>query len=499
MVADPLDPFLDATAQAELVRRGEVSPLELVEAAIGRIQAVDPYLNAVVHDRFERARIEAAGDLPAGPFLGVPYLQKDLDLHVYGEPYQAGTRFLRDRAHTATSDSTLARRFRDAGLVLVGRTNTPELGLVPTTEPEAHGPTANPWAPTRSPGGSSGGSAAAVAAGLVPLAHASDGGGSIRIPASACGLVGLKPSRGRITAGPSVGEAWAGLGTEGALTRSVRDAALVLDVMAGPGVGDPYAAPPPARAFAAEPGSDTGTLRVGLRWEPPVGGRPTHPDCVAAVHTAAALLEDLGHVVVEETPAALDDEEMAERFIDCLAVWVAREVDRLAEMAGAPVTADDVEDTTWLLAELGRGVSAPRYVAALDRLHRYTRDMAGWWASGFDVLVTPTVGEPPPELGSLAPTTEDPLRSLNRSAELVAFTAPFNTTGQPAVSLPLAWNGNGLPIGVQFVAAHGREDLLLRLAAHLELVSPWEQRRPPLRAPSPERTGRRPAAETSPA
>jgi amidase len=483
---DPLDPFIDGSEQADLVRRGEVSPLELVDAAIARVRQLDPELNAVVHERFERARAEAAGPLPDGPFRGVPYLQKDLDLTTEGEPYHAGTRFLRDRGFRAARDSNLSSLLRASGLVLLGRTNTPELGLTATTEPETTGPTVNPWAPSRSAGGSSGGAAAAVAAGLVSIAHASDGGGSIRIPASACGVVGLKPTRGRISAGPDVGEAWAGLGTDGVITRSVRDTARALDVMAIAGVGDPYGAPAPDRPFAREPGADTGLLRIGLRWDAPTGGRPTHPDCIAAVRTAASFLEDLGHVVHEDSPQALDDDELPDRFIDCFTVWVARELDRMEVMTGSPVPESGVEEATWFLAESGRSVPAPRYLASLDRLHRFTREVTQWWADGFDILVTPTIGEPPLALGEFGPTAGDPLRSLNRSAEVVAFTAPFNTTGQPAISLPLSWNDQGLPIGVQFVAAHGREDLLLRLAAHLELLCPWDQRRPPLRASAPE-------------
>lgn len=489
MPVDPLDPFIDATAQAALVDAGELTPQELVEATIARIERVDPELNAVAHRCFERAREEAGGPLPEGPFRGVPYLQKDLDLTTAGEPYHAGTRFLRDRGHRADRDSTLSSLLRGAGLVLLGRTTTPELGLMATTEPESTGPTTNPWAPTHSAGGSSGGAAAAVSSGMVAIAHASDGGGSIRVPASACGVVGLKPTRGRVSAGPGLGEAWAGLGIDGVVTRSVRDTARALDVIGRPGVGDPYVAPTPDRPYTAEPGADTGLLRVGLRVAAPARGRPTHPDCVSAVRSAAQFLEDLGHIVEENGPPALDDEEPAERFVDCFAVWVAREVDRLGEMAGSTVPPDGVEAATWFLAEAGRSISAPRYLAALDRLHRFARDISQWWADGHDILVTPTIGEPPPVLGSFDPTDEDPLRSLSRSAEMVSFTAPFNTSGQPAISLPLHWSAEGLPIGVQFVAAHGREDLLIRLAAHLELLCPWDGRRPPVRAEAPEPSG----------
>jgi amidase len=486
----PLDPFIDATGQAELVRSGHVTAHELVNAAIERIEAVDPDLHAVVHQRFERAREDADGPLPAGPFTGVPYLQKDLDLTMAGEPYHAGTRHLRDHDYIAPADSNLARLLRESGLIAVGRTNTPELGLMPTTEPESTGSTANPWSPNHSAGGSSGGSAASVAAGMVALAHGSDGGGSLRIPASACGVVGLKPTRGRVSPGPEIGESWAGLGVEGVITRTVRDAALALDVISKPGVGDPYIAPPPARSFTREPGADTGLLRIGLRTAPPAGGRATHPDCVAAVEAAAALLADLGHVITDDSPSALDDEEMEERFVDCLTVWVSRELDRMEAMTGRPVTIRGVEAATWFLAEAGRSVTATRYLTSVDRLHRYARDVSQWWADGYDLLVTPTIGEPPPRLGSFEAGLEDPLRGLTRSAEIVAFTAPFNSTGQPAISLPLHWNAEGLPIGVQFVAAHGREDLLLRLASQIEMLAPWAQHRPPLRAAPVERKER---------
>lgn len=490
MSSQGLDPFQDASSQAEWIRRGDVSPRELVEAAIERIEALNPALNAVIHERFGAALEDADRPLVDGPFAGVPYLQKDLDLAMAGEPCHNGTRFLRDHRYVPERDSTLTSHFSRAGLISVGRTNTPELGLLPTTETETTGATANPWAPSRIAGGSSGGAAAAVASGMVPVAHASDGGGSIRIPASACGLVGLKATRGRMSVGPDVGESWAGMGTEGVVTRSVRDTARLLDVMSVPGVGDPYIAPPPPRPFSREPGTDTGLLRIGVRTAAPAGGVTTHPDCVRAVATATALLADLGHIITEDAPGALDDAEMEHRFVECFTVWVARELDRMADMVGAPVTEDGVESSTWLLAEAGRAVSATTYLESLDDIHRYSRRMAQWWSDGFDILVTPTIGEPPPPLGQFAPTEDEPLRSLTRSAELVAFTAPFNSTGQPAISLPLHWNADGLPIGVQFVAAHGREDLLLRLAAQLEVLVPWSERRPPIRAAEVERRGR---------
>jgi len=479
---DPDLAFLDATAQAELVRSGQVSPLELVDAAIERIERLNPRLNAVIHERFDQARAEAQGDLPDGPFRGVPFVLKDLDGYSAGDPYYGGTKFLRDHDWRPAHDSYLTERFRAAGLVCVGRTNSPELGLVPTTEPETYGPTRNPWDTGRSTGGSSGGSAAAVASGMVPLGHAGDGGGSIRIPASECGLVGLKPSRGRHSLGPEAGESWGGLVARLAVTRSVRDTAALLDAVQGAMPGDPYTAPPPRRPYVDELGADPGSLRIGLRVDAPAAVGDPHPDAVAAVESAAALLESLGHRVEVGSPAALDDPEFVAYFINAYNSWVARDLERLGQAVGTPVTEADVEAGTWALAEAGRQVSATDYLAAVEYMHDFTRRVAGWWDGGFDLLLTPTIPEPPPVLGEFSGTPDNPLVGLFRSAEIVPFTAPFNTTGQPAVSLPLHWNADGLPIGVQLVSAYGREDLLVAVSAQLEAAAPWADRRPPVHA-----------------
>ncbi len=479
---DPDLAVLDATAQAELVRSGQASPLELVDAAIERIERLNPQLNAVIHERFEKARAEARGDLPDGPFRGVPFVLKDLDGYSEGDPYYGGTRFLRDHDWRPTHDSYLTERFRAAGLVCVGRTNSPELGLVPTTEPETYGPTRNPWDTGRSTGGSSGGSAAAVASGMVPLGHAGDGGGSIRIPASECGLVGLKPSRGRHSLGPEAGESWGGLVARLAVTRSVRDTAALLDAVQGAMPGDPYTAPPPRRPYVDELGADPGSLRIGLRVDAPGAVGDPHPDAVAAAEAAAALLESLGHRVEIGSPEALDDADFVAYFINAYNAWVARDLERLGQTVGTPVTEADVEAGTWALAEAGRQVSATEYLAAVEYLHDFTRRVAGWWVSGFDLLLTPTIPEPPPILGEFSGTPDNPLVGLFRSAEIVPFTAPFNTTGQPAVSLPLHWNADGLPIGVQLVAAYGREDQLVAVSAQLEAAAPWADRRPPVHA-----------------
>jgi amidase len=363
--------------------------------------------------------------------------------------------------------------------VVIGRTNTPELGLVTTTEPEAYGPTRNPWDTARSTGGSSGGSAAAVAAGIVPAGHAGDGGGSIRIPASECGLVGLKPSRGRATMGPEVGESWAGLVARLAVTRTVRDAAGLLDAVAGPGVGDPYWAPPPTRPFVDELGADPGALRIGWTAQPFDGSFATDPQVAAATEATANLLEQLGHRVEQTTLDGLDVAAATTHFLTCYSAWVAADLDHLGELVGEPVTAEGVEAGTWATAEGGRAVTATEYLAALDGLHAVTRQAVAWWAvEGYDLLLTPTIPELPPTLGQFAPQPDNPLAGLFRSSITAAFAAPFNITGQPAVSLPLHLSEEGLPMGMQFVAAPAREDVLIRLAAQLEAAHPWADRRP---------------------
>lgn len=473
---------LDATAQAELVRRGEVSPRELVDAAIERCQRVNPKLNAVIAPLFEKARAHAGSPaLGDGPFRGVPFLLKDLTLQTQGDPYCAGARFLRELGFVSDHDTHLAAKLRDAGFVFLGKTNVPELGPLPTTEPAAFGPTRNPWDLERSPGGSSGGSAAAVAAGLVPAAHANDGGGSIRIPASACGLVGLKPSRGRTSLGPDKGEDWAGAIVEHVVTRSVRDSAAILDAVAGPMPGDPYFAPPPARPFRDELGAPAGRQRVGLLTKALYPELTTHADCVRAAGEAARALEALGHRVEESHPAALEDPELFANAGRITVASVARELASWGERIGRALRPGDVEPYTWTLGEIGRELSAQQYLESVERIHAIARRVAEWW-SAYDLLLTPTLPEPPPRLGSFQSTDANPLFSGRRAVAFCSFTLPFNFTGQPAISLPLHWSEAGLPIGIQLVAAYGREDLLLRLAAQLEEARPWQDRWPPVRA-----------------
>jgi amidase len=468
---------MDATAQAELVRDGNASPVELTEAAISRIEALNPGLNAVIHPLFEKGLAAAKGELPEGPFRGVPFLLKDLTAHSAGDPMHEGMKHLRDLGWTEDSDSELVRRFRAAGFVILGHTNTPELGILPTTEPEAYGPTRNPWDPDRSPGGSSGGSAAAVAAGLVPAAHGNDGGGSIRVPAAACGLVGLKPSRGRVSLAPEFGDVMTGLLVEHVLTRSVRDTAAILDLTQGVVAGDPYAAPTPRQPYLAEVGADPGVLRIGVMATAPGGEFEVHPDNVSAVEAAAGVLESLGHSVEVSGPAGIDAEYI-ERFLQRWTSGIAWELDYWSRRTGAEVTADRTEASTWALAEMGRGVSGPQYLAALEHGQRTARAAAEWWEGGFDLLLTPTMGEPPTPLGTFEPESGNPASPIFRSIPTAGFTAFWNATGQPAVSLPLHWSDEGLPIGVQLVAAYGREDLLIRVAAQLEEAQPWADRWP---------------------
>ncbi len=468
----------DAIGQAEAVRRGDVSARELVDEAIRRIERLNPQLNAVIHEHFARARRQADGPLPDGPFRGVPFLLKDLASgHVKGDPIHWGTRFLRDAGYRATSTSYLVEKFLQAGLVLVGRTNVPELGAWTTTEPEAYGPSRNPWDPTRSTGGSSGGSAAAVAARMVPAAHASDGGGSIRIPASECGLVGLKPSRGRVSMGPEVGEMWAGLAFEHVVTRSMRDSAALLDVVAGAMPGDPYVASPPERPFREEVGAPCRGLRVGLL--PTSPAMTIQPDCRAAVESTGRRLESLGHVVEVAHPAALDDPTMSAAAIAVIATCQARAIADFEAKLGRPLGPADMDSDNWAITLEGRKVTGAQYLAAIEALHAWSRRMAAFWsADGFDLLVTPTIPEPPPPLGQQVPDPQAPLAAWSRAGEMVTFTVPFNVTGQPAMSVPVHWNDAGLPIGVQLVSAFGREDVLIRVGAQLEEQVRWSERRP---------------------
>ncbi len=469
----------DATAQADLVRRGEVSPLELVDAAIERIDRCDPVLNAVIHRQFPNARSRAAVELPDGPFRGVPILLKDLGAPQAGEPYCEGTRFARDAGYRAKRDSFLVERFKQAGFVVLGRTNTPELGTTITTEPVAFGPTRNPWNIEHSTGGSSGGSAAAVASGMVPAAHGNDGGGSIRIPASCCALFGLKPSRGRVSKGPGTGESWNGFSIDHVLTRSVRDSAAVLDEIAGYRPGDTYVAPAPARPFAHEVGANPGRLRVGLLDRPAQPAYGSDPECSQAVQVAGAMLESLGHRVEVAHPSSLEDPEMYRHFLVVVATSVAAALTEWSQLLGREISATEYEPANLLLAMLGRSISAPDYLESLLWFEGFRRRTIAFWSEqGFDLLCTPVLAQPPPRIGELS----DPVTGEAKVIETLQFTGQFNATGQPAVSLPLHWTPEGLPIGVQLVADYGREDVLIRVSSQLEEASGWLDRHPNLHA-----------------
>jgi amidase len=462
----------DGVGLAELIRARQVSPLEAVDAAIARIERLNPEINAVISERFERARKEAQGDLPDGPFRGVPFLVKDLGITMADEPYYAGTQVLRNIGYRAPADSALARRFRAAGLVVLGRTNTPEFGSVITTEPQSFGPTRNPWNTGHSTGGSSGGAAASVAAELVPMAHASDGGGSIRIPASACGLVGLKPSRGRISTSPGY-DSWAGCTTDGIVSRTVRDTAAMYDFVFGYESGDPYTAPPLARPLTAELRSATGLLRIGFIDRPLPDDLETDEDCRAAVHNALAMLARVGHSIEQVHPKALEEHEaVAAHFANIVATSTASDVANLERIVGRELTEDDVEVDTLKFARWAKRLTALDYLQSFEWLRLWSRRVVSWWDE-YDLLVTPTMGKAPAELGYLAGPGAG-----RRMRPWFQYTQQFNITGQPAISVPLHWNAERLPIGVQIVAAPYREDLLIRVASQLEGLFPWWNLRP---------------------
>ncbi len=484
----------DATGQAELVRRGEVAAHELVDAAIDRIEELDPALNAVVVRLYDQARAAVpAAAAGGGPFACVPFLVKDLVQEIEGTPFTEGSRFLRGTVSSYTSE--LVNRLRRAGLVIVGRTSTPEFGMVPTCESALHGAARNPWDRTRSTSGSSGGSAAAVASGMVPMAHGNDVGGSLRFPAAACGLFGLKPTRARTPLGPEYGDVLGGWAVEHALTVSVRDSAALLDATAGPGVGDPYPAPPQDRPFAAEVGADPGTLRIAFSTRTP-SGEPAHPDCVAALEDAVALCAELGHEMVEADLPGLDGRVGAAigTCFDAATAWiVAYWVRRLGREPGP----DELEPLTRAYWERGRRVDAASYLLAVEDLQAFARTVATF-LTGVDLWLTPTMSEPPALLGEIVSTPEEPLRAAERGGATVRFPAVVaNITGNPAMSVPLWCNADGLPVGVHFLGRFGAEATLFRLAAQLEAARPWARRLPPIHArPTTEDEGNAPYRRT---
>ena len=463
----------DATRCAALVRAGELTPLELVDAAVERAGQVNGTLNAIVTTMYERARETARSHPGSGIFAGVPFLMKDFLAEVEGVRFTEASAFLSD--HVPAEDSELVRRFRAAGLVFIGKTNTPELAIGPTTEPRLFGPTRNPWDTTRTPGGSSGGAAAAVSARVVPMAHGNDAGGSIRIPASCCGLVGLKPSRGRVSLAPHYGDLFSGLVSELGVTRSVRDTAALLDAAAGPAVGDPYFPAPPVRSYTGEVERPPGTLTIGFSAGTPLGDA-VDPECERAVRDAAALCESLGHVVEEAHPD-YDAEALWTRFTTMLSAGAAWAIADWERRTGRTAEPEHFEPFVWAFAEHGRALGAHAYLLAVQDVQRAVRDLYRFFTR-FDLWLTPTLGQPPVELGTLVYRGGDPFELRRRSARFSPYTYVSNASGQPAISLPLHWTASGLPVGVHFTARWGEEATLIRLAGQLERARPWADRRP---------------------
>lgn len=463
---------LDGTGLADLVRQGEVTPLELVEEAIRRTEAVNGALNAVITRMFDHARDAARAPLPDGPFAGVPFLMKDFLAEVAGQPFYEGSDFL--DGYVPAHDSEIYRRFTRAGLITVGKTNLPEMAIGATTEPRRFGPTHNPWNAGRTPGGSSGGAAAAVAARVVPMAHGNDVGGSIRIPASCCGLVGLKPTRARITLAPHYGDLFAGYLAEGALTRSVRDTAGLLDAIAGPEIGEPYAAAPPERPFTSEIGADPGRLRIGFSTTTPLGD-PLDPECLMAVEATASLCEACGHEVVEAAPD-FDAMTLWTNFTSVLAGGIAWALADWSRRLDRPLDEAAFEPFVWAFAERGRSLSAADHLLAVQDVQAQVRRCSQFFED-HDLWLTPTLGQPPVPLGTLV-YTGDPVELRRRSATFNPYNYVSNASGQPAISLPLHWSAEGLPIGTMFTGRYGDEATLLRIAAQLEEAHPWAQRSP---------------------
>lgn len=453
---------LDATALAALVRSAEVHPRELVDAAIERAEALDPSLNAFVHTQFERARADADRVDPDTPFAGVPFAFKDYLGWEAGEPYRMGVRPLRDLDDRPTTDSAYARRVRDGGFIPIGRTNTPELAAMGTTEPQLWGPTHNPWASGRSPGGSSGGSAAVVAARIVPVAHATDISGSIRIPAAMCGVVGLRATRGRVVVSGT--DSPVGMNVEGVVTRTVRDTAAVVSWLS---TRSPWW-PAPRWDVPLDPGAAPPHLRVGLCTDA-FNGSPVDPGCRAAAERAGELLSQMGHTVEPAAPAVYGADELWELAKRCLSVAAAVDADGCEDRLGRPLAVGDLEPRTWSMVQAGREVSAPELHTIIGRFQELGREAQAWW-DAFDLLVTPTTAAPASTHGEYLANYVSGLGS--------AFTRPINVTGQPAISLPLGWPDDGLPRGVQLVGAYGADQLLVSVAAQLEAAEPWAERAP---------------------
>ena len=464
----------DAVALAGLIARREVSAAEVLETAIARAEAVNPAINAIVHKQYEQARRAVATGLPDGPLAGVPYLIKDLGFFEPGEPATLGSSLFKD--YVADHESAYVTRCKQAGLVFMGRSSSPEFGLNPNTEPRLYGSCKNPWNLAYSPGGSSGGAAAAVAAGILPVAHATDGGGSIRIPAAQCGLFGLKPSRGRVSMAPDAGEGWGGLSAGHVVSRSVRDSALMLDLTAGLEPGDPYAAPTPERPFAQALSRPPRKLRIALMLKDHRGAK-LHPECLIAVQGAAKLCERLGHIVEEADPG-LDMTALRPMNARISAANVARSCILRWKALGRAPNADDVEAATWATYQRGLKISGVDYVEAIAAVHAAGRRM-GQFLTGYDVILSTALAGPPPKLGYFDQNGDVALFT-ERVTEYLSVTPLHNATGTPAMSVPLHWTKDGLPVGVHFAGRYGDESTLLALAGELETAQPWFDRVPAL-------------------
>ncbi|TAJ90873.1 amidase [Reyranella sp.] len=465
----------DGLGMAELVRARQLHPGELLEAALERAARWNPHLNALSASFPDRARAAIADGLPDGPFQGVPFLLKSLSAMLAGAPSTLGSRLFAD--FVSDHDSTLVERYKRAGLVIFGMTTTPEMGLSASTETSFTGTTRNPWNLAHSPGGSSGGSGAAVAAGIVPFAHGSDGGGSIRIPASACGLFGLKPTRGRTPSGPMAGEGWGSLATSHVISRSVRDSAAALDATHGPAPGDPYCAPPVGESYLSASGTVPGRLKVALQLEP-LSGVSVAPECHSAAFDAAKLLEALGHHVEEARPEGSWEELQHASWV-LVASNVRLALRRRAQALGRTLSAADVDRVTWAAVEDAASMTAEAYAASVQTIHRHSRRMAAFHQT-YDILLSPTLATPPVPLGAHHMDNPDPAAWREAMRAFSPFTSLFNMSGQPAMSVPLAWSDGGLPIGVMFAAGFGEEATLFRLAGQLEAARPWMHRRPSL-------------------
>ncbi len=465
----------DGLGLAELIAKGEVTAAELVEAAIERIERHNGVLNAVVYKAYDEARAAAKSDPPRGPFSGVPFLIKDLGVTVAGWPQTRGSRFTRDM--TDAEDSGLVRRYRQSGVVLIGKSNTPEFGITGTTESARLGPCRNPWNPDHIAGGSSGGSASAVASGMVPLAHASDGLGSIRIPAACCGLVGLKVTRDRNPDLPDAGDYAFGLVVNHVVSRTVRDCAAMLDATGWPEPASPYAAPPKERLYLEEVQRSPGRLRVAWSAETPAG-RPIHTAVEDALHRTVELLRSLGHEVVERG-LGIDQRALYRAIAPVSGANFAASMARLIERLGREPAEEDLEPLTWASLRAGRSVTGEQALWGLREIRAINRQMLALFEN-FDVFLSPVMGVPPPPIGYVDPVALAPREVNRRQGEVFPFTAPFNTSGQPSISLPLAWSEAALPIGMMFTARYADEATLLRLAGQLEKEAPWRDRRPPI-------------------